>query len=254
MYLISNIELEKSLKKLKKFNRLLGIKSEFEAEGSSIDDVSRLKILSTKFNTKLYVKIGGVEAINDIYKCVELEVDGIIAPMVETKFGLFKFVQSINALKLKKNPELAINIETKSGYKNIDEIIKFSIGKINNITIGRSDLSSSYFNKNLSQNSQEITKIILNLSKKIKRLPIRLTVGGGVNKKTIEIFKKIKIHEHVDKIETRKIILSSKHMLKKGALDNCINFETNYILNKKEINDLKMKSEINRISRLKTRK
>ncbi|MDC0152853.1 hypothetical protein OAI81_01130, partial [Candidatus Pelagibacter sp.] len=84
MYLSSQIELEKSINKLKKENNLIGVKSEFESEGSSIEDIARLKILATKVKTKLYVKIGGVEAKNDIYKCVELGVDGIIAPMVET--------------------------------------------------------------------------------------------------------------------------------------------------------------------------
>ena len=85
-------------------------------------------------------------------------------------------------------------------------------------------------------------------------MPLKLTVGGGINKKTIEEFQKYKISNYVDKLETRKVILSSKSMFKKNALNKCINFETNYILNKKEIYDLKLKSEIERISNLKTRK
>lgn len=253
MYLSSQIELEKSINKLKKENNLIGVKSEFESEGSSIEDIARLKILATKVKTKLYVKIGGVEAKNDIYKCVELGVDGIIAPMVETKFGLIKFLESVESLNLKKKPELTINIETKSGYQNIDEIIKSCLGKISNITIGRSDLSSSFFNDKITQNSIFITKLILKISNKLRKLPIQLTVGGGINNKTIEEFQKYKISNYVDKLETRKLILSSKNMLKKNTLNNCINFETNYILNKKELYDLKLKSEIDRISNLKTR-
>ena len=42
-------------------------------------------------------------------------------------------------------------------------------------------------------------------------------------------------------------------MLKRNAIEHCLNFETDYILNKKEIIDLKSKSEINRLSNLKTR-
>jgi len=254
MRLHSEKILEESLKILKKANNLVGIKSEFEAEGSSIEDIARLKILASKINSRLFVKIGGVEARNDIYQCVALGVDGIIAPMVETKFALFKFLESIDKLKLKKNPELTINIETKSGYQNINDIIKSSLGKISNITIGRSDLSSSYFNEKINQNSLFITKIILDISKKIKKYPLKLTVGGGINQKTIKEYQKFKISNYVDKLETRKVILPSKNMLKKDALERCINFETNYILNKKEINDLKLKSEMERISNLKTRK
>ena len=58
----------------------------------------------------------------------------------------------------------------------------------------------------------------------------------------------------MDKLETRKVMLPTKFMLKRDAIENCINFETDYILNKKEIIDLKSKSEINRLSNLKTRK
>ena len=55
-------------------------------------------------------------------------------------------------------------------------------------------------------------------------------------------------------METRKVILPTKFMLKRNAIEHCLNFETDYILNKKEIIDLKSKSEINRLSNLKTRK
>ena len=38
------------------------------------------------------------------------------------------------------------------------------LGKISNITIGRSDLSSSFFNDKITQNSIFITKLILKIS------------------------------------------------------------------------------------------
>ena len=50
----------------------------------------------------MYVKIGGVEAVNDIYNCLELGIDGIIAPMVESKFGVKKFIDIFKKLNLKK--------------------------------------------------------------------------------------------------------------------------------------------------------
>jgi hypothetical protein len=43
-------------------------------------------------------------------------------------------------------------------------------------------------------------------------------------------------------------------MLKINAIEKCIDFERNYILNKKEISDLHIKSEINRLTILNTRK
>ena len=137
MHLNTFKSLEKNIKILKRRYKLAGIKAEFEAEGSSVMDIARLKILTESINTKLHVKIGGVEAKNDIYECISLGVDGIIAPMVETEFGLIKFLQTVKELKLKKKPVLSINIETKTGYQNIDNIIRLAKNEIDNITIGR---------------------------------------------------------------------------------------------------------------------
>lgn len=254
MLIQSYINLKKNINLLKKKFGLVGIKAEFEAEGSAKADISRLKILSNDLNTQLHVKIGGVEAKNDIYSCIELGVDGIIAPMVETEFGLIKFINTIENLKLTKKPILSINLETITAYNNFEKILSRCEGKIQNITIGRSDLSSSIMNNKIDQNSDVITKIIFSVGKKLKNKNIKLTVGGGINKKTIEIFKKKKIWSAVDKLETRKIILDTKSMLKNGALDECINFETNYIINKKDIYNLKIGDEIKRLINLKTRK
>lgn len=254
MLIQSYINLKKNINLLKKKFGLIGIKAEFEAEGSTNTDISRLKILSNDLSTQLHVKIGGVEAKNDIYNCIELGVDGIIAPMVETEFGLIKFIDTVENLKLIKKPILSINLETITAYNNFEKILSRCEGKIQNITIGRSDLSSSIMNKKIDQNSDEITKIIFSVGKRLKNKNIKLTVGGGINKKTIEIFKKKKIWSVVDKLETRKIILDTRSMLKNGALDECINFETNYIINKKDIYNLKIGDEIKRLINLKTRK
>ncbi len=255
MYLATEINLEKKLLELKKKFNLKGIKSEFEAEGSSFNDLARLRNITSRNKIKVYVKIGGVEAINDIYKCIELGIDGIIAPMVETKFGLSKFKESIEKLKLKKKPHLSINIETKDGVKNIDEILNLSKNFLDNITIGRSDLSRSYFNKSLNQDSNFITKIILNIAEKSKRKGLTTTIGGGVNFLTIKNFSKMKNVNIISKIETRKVILPTNSFLKKkNALNSALSFEELYILYKKEINDLMLNSELNRITKLKTRK
>ena len=192
MHLNTFKSLEKNIKILKNSFKLLGIKAEFEAEGSSVMDIARLKILTESVNTKLHVKIGGVEAKNDIYECISLGVDGIIAPMVETEFGLIKFLQTIKELKLKKKPVLSINIETKTGYQNIDNIINLAKSEIDNITIGRSDFSKSYLSPNINQNSSIINNAIIQISKKIKKTKLKLTVGGGLDQKSIENFKKLK--------------------------------------------------------------
>ena len=256
MNLVSDNQLEHQLKKIKKNYKLIGIKSEFEAEGSSLGDIARLRMITSSLNIKLYVKIGGVEALNDIYNCLDLQVDGIIAPMVETKFGLKKFLEIFDRLKLKKNPSLTINIETKSGIDNIKDILKHASGKINNVTIGRTDLSGSYFKKNIVPNSNFILDKIKLVSKMATKYKLKTTVGGSVNAETIRMYSKVKnISKLINKIETRKVMLPTNIFLKKkAALKNALKFEEMYIMQKKEMIDLRLSSEIIRLSKLNTRK
>ena len=255
MFLTTEIDLYKSLLNLKKRYKIKGIKAEFEAEGSSNENISKLRALTNKVDVELHTKIGGVEAINDIYSSIECGVDGIIAPMVETGFALVKFIESIKKLNLKKKPFLSINIESETGLKNIDDILKRSNNFINNITVGRSDLSMSYFNKKIDQNSQLIEKNIFIISKKAKKFNLSCTVGGGVNKQTVDLYKNNRNISLVKKIETRKVIFEKNIFLKDyKPLYNAVDFETKYILYKKEILDLKMKSEISRLSKLVLRK
>ena len=254
-YLNFDILLQKKLVNLKKKYNLYGIKAEFEAEGSSVEDINYLRKITSNANTKLFVKIGGVEAINDIYNCIKIGVDGLIAPMVETKFALTKFIDSINNLDLKKVPYLSINIESETGFKNLAEIIKLARNKIDNITIGRSDFTKSFFNNKLNQNSSFITKKIISIASEARKFGISTTVGGGVNNKTILGYRKNSmIKKLIKKIETRKIMLPTKDFLsKKNALDACLDFEKHYILCKKQKSDLIIKSELNRLSILNNR-
>ena len=77
---------------LKKKFGLCAIKAEFEAEGSSFRDLVRLRTLTAQKNIPLYLKISGVESLRDLKDALDLGVDGLIAPMVESPFGVFKFI------------------------------------------------------------------------------------------------------------------------------------------------------------------
>ena len=125
----------------------IGIKSEFEAEGSSFNDLVRLRRLTLNAKLKLFVKIGGVEAIRDIRDAMEIGVDGIIAPMVESRFGAKKFYDSIFRYYKEGEIKTTLTIETGGAIEKIDDILEYSNGKFDGITIGRSDLSKSYFDR-----------------------------------------------------------------------------------------------------------
>ena len=86
------------------------------------------------------VKIGGPNARNDIKQLIEMGVDGLIAPMVESPYGLENFIEGVRDFttlmqfnRLKKS----INIETETAVKQLDKILASPDCRfIDEITIG----------------------------------------------------------------------------------------------------------------------
>jgi hypothetical protein len=105
--------------RLKEEYDLQGIKAEFEAEGSSFRDLVRLRRITDKLGVPLYLKIGGVEALRDVKDSLEIGVDGLIAPMVESAFGLKKFIEGVASIYKNTDVHLSINIETRQAVANL---------------------------------------------------------------------------------------------------------------------------------------
>jgi len=253
-----NIEthLYEQLCKLRAEYNLEGIKAEFEAEGSSFRDLVRLRRLTLSAGVKLFLKIGGVEAIRDIRDAMEIGVDGIIAPMVESKFGAKKFYDSVNQVYGSNKVMTTLTIETRNAIEEIDDILKYAENKFDFITIGRSDLSASYFNENVTPDSDFILDIVENVARRVNRLNLRCGVGGSFSKATIE---RINARERVitglvEQYETRKVIMSSDSFLGLDhSVDDALRFEKLYILSKQEFSDLKINPEIERLTELQRR-
>jgi 4-hydroxy-2-oxoheptanedioate aldolase len=255
MQLIIENKLKDQLKKLKEEFGIAGIKAEFEAEGSSYDDILRLRNLTNQNNLSLHVKIGGVEAIRDIIDCLEIGVDGIIAPMVESAFGAKKFVSSLEKLEVKDIFHSSINIETKNGVLELDDILNMIAGNISNITIGRSDLSGSYMDKAITANSSFIAEKVIHIAQSAKKIGYSVTMGGTVNIKTLEVFEKHQdLKMLLDKVETRKVIIPVQNFIDDPiVLDEALKFEELYVMTKKAYLDRRIKSELDRLTSLKTR-
>ncbi len=242
--------------RLKEKYDLEGVKAEFEAEGSSFRDLVRLRRITNKLNIPLYLKIGGVEALRDVKDSLEIGVDGLIAPMVESAFALKKFLDGVASIYKDMDVHLSVNIETQKGVESLEKILDLGKGRIDNITIGRTDLSSSYFDNRVDPDSDFIFSLLENLAESISKAGINMNVGGSLSKKSIEIFKRDldKWPRLFNRLETRKVILPTEVMLEKEeSIAEALRFEELYILSKKEMSDLFMESETARLTHLKMR-
>ena len=83
-----------SLQDLKENHHVMGIKAEFEAEGTRLEEALRLKEVVTRAGLDLTIKIGGCEALKDMYDARTIGVNAIVAPMIETAYAMKKYIQA----------------------------------------------------------------------------------------------------------------------------------------------------------------
>src|ERR1035437_6540132 len=122
---MNNLEkkMVKALIDLRENHNVIGVKAEFEAEGTRMEEAFRLKEVITRAGLDLTIKIGGCEAIKDMYEERVIGVSRIVAPMIETPYALKKY---LTATKLVfpadeyEEVEFLINIETIDGYNNLE--------------------------------------------------------------------------------------------------------------------------------------
>ena len=187
---------------------------------------------------------------------MELGVDGLIAPMVESPFGVVKFVRAIESIFSQRKLFKSINIETRTAVENLDAILEVAKGKIDNVTIGRTDISLSYFGSSNKPDSPFVFDLIEHLSHKIQSSGLALTVGGSLTNDSICLFKdrQGKLGDRLFSMETRKIIFSTNRMLdNKNSLNEALLFEEIYLRYKLQCELWFSRLEQERLDKLKTR-
>ena len=239
-----------------------GIKAEFEAEGTRIDELLRLIDLVKKANLKLGIKIGGCEALKDLMEVKQIGTDYVIAPMIETDYALKKFIDSKNKIfdeYERTNCDFLINIETIQGFKNLEKIVELNNSYKNNglkgIVFGRVDFSLSNGLSREDINSLNVTKYVIDVANACKNNNLELVVGGGISLDSINVLKEIK-KTHLTRFETRKVIFSTDSLeiknLDQGMIQ-AVHFELLWLENKKAYYGSIFKEDDKRIEMLSKR-
>jgi hypothetical protein len=147
------------------------------------------------------VKIGGPNARNDIKNFLPMNIDGLIAPMVESPYGLENFISAVSDFTTPMQFERVkkqINIETETAVRQLDDILSVPEAKfIDEITIGCSDLSESM---KTPRWDESFMALVVKVVKKIQSKNIPVSVGGGITPNTINDYLK---QVRSDKFNTR---------------------------------------------------
>ena len=247
-----NQKILKKLKELKTEFNITAIKTEFESEGAIIEEVLLQKEISTIAEIELVVKIGGCEAINDLYTIKKIGVDSIVAPMIESVYAFKKYINaSKTIIENIESKQILINIETICGYKNLDDILKTQESKyLTGVVFGRSDMTGSLGLEKEKINSETILDYAKEISRKTQQKNKKFVVGGGINLDSIDFLQKI---PYLTNFETRKIVFDSsllnKSSIKKGII-KALEFELLWLKNRQEMFNIVRNEDIKRIQML----
>lgn len=244
---------------LKENHHVVGVKAEFEAEGTRIEEAMRLKEVLMTADLGLTLKIGGCEAIRDMYEARVLGVSRIVAPMIESAYALSKFLQAIDLAfpaDERESLDFAVNIETLSAFERFSDMLALpSIELLNGVVIGRVDLSHSLGLGRDDINGPEVLGITRSILSKAKEKGLETAIGGGVSAHSLPLFRELPAG-HLDRYETRKVIFGCPGALEsdaeKGIL-KAVNFELLWLKNKRDFYGQIFTEDQNRIQMLEER-
>lgn len=225
---------------LKENHHVIGVKAEFEAEGTRMEEALRLKDVISKAGLDLTVKVGGCEALLDMFNARALGVKHLVGPMVETAYALHKF---LGAVKLAFPPEereevdFLVNIETIDACRNFSKMLELpEIDELDGVVLGRVDLTGSMGKDREYVNSPEILGIAKDIFSQAKAKGMECVVGGGVSKESVPFVNQLPAG-YVDRYETRKVIFSCPAALSDGydkGILKAVGFELMWLKNKRD--------------------
>jgi hypothetical protein len=252
-------EMVEVLTDLRKNHHVVGVKAEFEAEGTRLEEAMRLKEVIGAAGLGLTLKIGGCEAVRDMYEARVLGVSRIVAPMVETPYALKKFLAAIDLAFPQDEIDqmsFSINVETVTTCQNFDEMLALpNIKKLKGIVVGRVDMSHSAGLGRDDINSDAVFDLTSNIVAKAHAHGLIAAVGGGVSADALPFLRRLPAGA-LSYYETRKVIFSCPQALdagtEKGIL-KAVYFELLWLKNKRDFYGMIFAEDAQRIEMLEGR-
>tara|TARA_Y100000034_G_C6867985_1_gene395805 strand:+ start:97 stop:846 length:750 start_codon:yes stop_codon:yes gene_type:complete len=232
------------------------IKISLEDEGLTFDQAVQITCNAHMNNVNVTMKIGGAEAISDMRFAYNIGCNGCVAPMIESKYALHKFISSIHRFNFDFD-KLYINIETKQAYENIESILNsMDVNYLDGIVLGRSDFIQSFNKPKNKVDSNECLEMAKDIFKLAKSKNLKTLMGGNINTNSIDFIKKLYGEDLLDYIETRnvKVKLSDKFLSNYHKnISKMLDFEVSFLKSKYKTLDILSELDKKRKDNLQTR-
>jgi hypothetical protein len=239
---------------------VVSVKAEFEAEGTRMDELLRLVDIARAAGLPLTVKIGGCEAIRDLFEAKQIGVRYIVAPMVETTYALEKFISAKNLVfdeDEQQDTHFLFNMETITAFEQRLPMIRIGAKPqgANGLVFGRVDFLGSMGRGRNDINNDDITRRIVEVGSLLKENNLDLVVGGGVSIDTLETLRTI-ASSYLTRFETRKVVFTGEAVtlpdIERGLL-NAVHFELLWLMNKRDYYGRITREDSRRIEMLESR-
>ena len=199
-------KLRTNLSELKKGQGCVGVKLSTEDSGHTWGFIEWVKNRIIEGILPLHVKVGGPDAKNDIRTFWRLDAQGVIGPMVESPFGVQKFVQALETimgLEVMRQKSVSVNLESITAFENLEKILEIGeMAQVDRIVVGTTDLS-----KSLGQpvSSPRVIEIVTEMCKRSKKYGKTVRLGGVMSmaKGTEGRLKQLISDASPDEINTR---------------------------------------------------
>lgn len=190
---------------------VVSVKAEFEAEGTRDDEMLRLLDVASTAGLGLTLKVGGCEAIRDLYSSKQFGARYVVAPMIESPYALQKYVGAIRTVYSPDeihSVDFLFNVETFHGLSAFPEMltsIRKSHPEIGGVVFGRVDYVGSLGLERDEVVSDHVTDSIREVATGCKSIGLDLVVGGGVSSDSLRALAMI-AEVHLSRFETRKVV------------------------------------------------
>ncbi len=225
---------------LRENHHVAGVKAEFEAEGTRIEEAMRLKEVVTRAGLDLTIKIGGCEGVKDMYESRVIGVNRIVAPMIESPYALKKFLKTVKFVfpeEERGGVSFLINVETIQGFRNLDAMLSLpEIDELDGIVLGRVDMTGSMGLTREDINTDEVFEIANVIATKAHAIGLEFVIGGGVSAHSLPFFRRLP-EGALTNYETRKLIFKCPRALEEGAdkgILKAVGFELMWLKNKRD--------------------